>query len=190
MKIKPVLLALLTGISFSAATAQTNIPTEFSKGSITMADGSIVPGFVKDNIKKSASVVYMDNTGANKKTYEGSQINAVTIGTSDFVCISGDFFRTLSTGKMNFLQKASNASGKVSYNGTEAVISSGTEGKVGDYFVYADKKLKLLNKKSLESFISSDLTGCAEAVEKAKAINGDIAKLQQAVDIYNNYNIK
>ncbi|MFM2326328.1 MAG: hypothetical protein RIR31_530, partial [Bacteroidota bacterium] len=31
---------------------------------------------------------------------------------------------------------------------------------------------------------------CNEAIEKAKAINGDIAGLKQAVDIYNNYALK
>jgi len=185
MKIRSLLFALLAGFSISSANAQTTIPSEFVKGSITLADGSVVSGYVKDNIRKSASVVYVDNAGTNKKTYEGSQINAVTIGTTDFVCISGDFFKTLSTGKMIFLQKASNTSGKVSYNGTEAVFSNGTEGKAGDYFVYANQTLKLLNKKSLESFINTDLAVCAPAVEKAKAINGNIAKLQEAVEIYN-----
>ncbi len=186
MKIKSLLFTLLTVFSFTAVNAQSNIPSEFLKGSITLADGSSVSGYIKDNIKRSASVVYIDNAGTNKKTYEGSQINAATIGTTDFICVNGDFFKTLSVGKMNFLQKASNASNKVSYNGTEAVFNNGTDGKVGDYFVYtADKKLKLLNKKSLESFINTDLTGCAPAVEKAKTINGDIAKLQEAIDIYN-----
>jgi hypothetical protein len=185
MKIKSILFALVAMFSVSATNAQVNIPSEFVKGSVTLADGSVVSGYIKDNIKRSASVVYIDNAGVNKKTYEAIQINGVTIGTANFVCISGDFFKTLSTGKMNFLQKASNASGKLSYNGTEAVLSNGTDGKVGDYFVYTSHTLKLLNKKSLESFINTDLAVCAPAVEKAKAVNGDIARLQEAVDIYN-----
>lgn len=185
MKIKSLLFVLLAGISFTTVNAQTNVPSEFVKGSITLADGSIISGYIKDNIKKSASVVYIDNAGTNKKTYEGIQINGITIGTSDFICISGDFFKTLSAGKMSFLQKVSNASGKVSYNGTEAVISNGTEGKAGDYFVLANNTLKLMNKKNLQAFINTDLAICAPAVEKARSINGDIARLQEAVEIYN-----
>ena len=185
MKIKQLFYAVALVFSFTAVKAQTEVPAGFTKGSITLADGAVISGFVKDNIKKSASVVYVDNAGANKKTYPGSQVNGATIDATNYICISGDFFKTLSVGKMNFLQKASNASGSVSYNGTEAVFSNGTEGKIGDYFAYADNKLKLLNKKSLESFINTDLAVCAPAVEKAKAINGDIAKLQEAVDIYN-----
>lgn len=185
MKTKQLFFTSLLIISFSVAEAQTPAPSGFTKGSVTLADGSVINGYVKDNIKKSASVVYVDNSGANKKTYSASQINAATVEATGYICISGDFFKTLSAGKMNFLQKASNASGNVSYNGSEAIFNNGTEGKTGDYFVYADNKLKLLNKKTLESFINTDLAVCAPAVEKAKAINGDIAKLQEAVEIYN-----
>lgn len=95
----------------------------------------------------------------SKKTYNGSQLNAVKVENVAYICIGGDFFKPLSTGKMNFLQKASNASGTVTYNGTEAMVSSGTDGKIGDYFVYADNKLKLLNKKS-HGIIHCNQPGC------------------------------
>lgn len=184
MQIKPFFFA--TALLFSAAlNAQTNIPVDYIKGAITLADGSVVPGYIKNNLKKSGTITYIDNTGANKKTYEAIQINGIKIEAAEYISIKGDFFKRLSAGKLNFLQKASNSSGKVSYNGTQPVFNSGTEGKVGDYFVYTDKELKLINKKSIESFINTNLTGCAAAIEKAKAINGDIAKLQEAVDIYN-----
>jgi hypothetical protein len=183
MKLTAILYAALV-FSFTTVTAQTAAPAGFVKGSITLANGSNVTGFVKDNIKKSAAVVFIDDAG-NKKTYEGSQINGITIDASNFICINGDFFKTICTGKLCFLQKASDASGNASYNGNEPIFNSGTEGKIGDYFAYTDKKLKLLNKKTVEAFINTDLSSCAAAVEKAKAINGDIAKLQEAVDIYN-----
>ena len=121
MKIKQFFYVVALVFSFTAVKAQTEVPAGFTKGSITLADGVVISGFVKDNIKKSASVVYVDNAGANKKTYPGSQVNGVTIDATNYICISGDFFKAHSAGKMNFLQKASNASGSVSYNGTEAV---------------------------------------------------------------------
>lgn len=183
MKIKQFFYAALLAFSFTPALAQ-EVPAGFVKGSITLGDESVTEGYIKDNIKKSASVVFIDGKG-QKKTYSGNQVNAVNIDGVSYICIGGDFFRHLSTGKMNFLQKASDASGKLTYNGTEAVISSGTDGKPGDYFVYTGNKLKLVTKKNLESFISNDLAVCAPAVEKAKTINGDIAKLQEAVDIFN-----
>jgi hypothetical protein len=183
MKLTTFFYSAVLAFSFTGVLAQTEVPAGFSKGSIILANGTIVSGFVKDNIKKSAAVVFIDNTG--KKTYEGSQINGLSIESSNFICINGDFFKTICTGKLCFLQKASDASGKASYNGTEPIFNNGTEGKIGDYFAYADKKLKLLNKKSVETFINTDLAGCTAAIEKAKTINGDMAKLQEAVDIYN-----
>ncbi|MGG9962953.1 hypothetical protein [Ferruginibacter sp. SUN106] len=190
MKLKTTSLVLALSLFVAVANAQTNAPEGYTKATVTLANGTLQPGFIKDNIKKSASVIFTDESGSNKKVYEGSDINGITIDAISFICINGDFFKTICTGKLCFLQKASNASGKASYNGTEAVFNNGTEGKIGDYFVYADKKLKLINKKTVESFISNDLTGCSTAIEKAKTINGDISKLQEAVDIYNSYSVK
>ncbi|WP_462251899.1 hypothetical protein [Ferruginibacter sp.] len=190
MKITPTFLAMALCILTATVNAQTSTPEGYTKASITLADGTVQSGYIKDNIKKSASVTFIDASGNNKKVYEGADINGVKKDAENFICINGDFFKTLSTGKLNFLQKSSNASGKVSYNGAEPIFSSGTEGKIGDYFIYADKKLKLLTKKTVASFIDTDLIGCAEAIEKAKAANGDIAKMQGAIETYNSYSIK
>ena len=189
MKLKATFLTLAIGFSIAAVNAQ-SIPEGYTKATITLANGTAQTGFIKDNIKRSASVTFMDESGNNKKVYEGAEINGVKTDAATFTCINGDFFKTICTGKLCFIQKSSNAAGKASYNGTEAVFNSGTEGKIGDYFIYADKKLKLLNKKTVASFISTDLANCAAAVEKAKTINGDIAKLQEAVEIYNSYTVK
>lgn len=184
MKLKTTLLAAAAFI-ITAAHAQNNAPEGFVKASITLPNGVTQSGYIKDNIKKSASVVFVDEAGANKKTYEGSDINGVKTDAANFICINGDFFKTICTGKLCFIQKASNAAGKATYNGNEAVFSSGTEGKIGDYFIYSNKKLTLLNKKSVDAFINNDLAGCTAAIEKAKTANGDMTKLQEAVTIYN-----
>src|SRR5258706_13321541 len=140
MKLKTTVLALASLLFFATADAQTKAPEGYTKASITLANGTTQAGYIKDNIKKSASVTFIDENGSNKKVYEGSDINAVTVDAVNYTCINGDFFKAICTGKLCFLQKASNASGKASYNGTEAVFNNGTEGKIGDYFIYADKK--------------------------------------------------
>jgi len=189
MKLKLTFLSLALGFSVALVNAQ-SIPEGYTKATVILANGTAQIGFIKDNIKKSASITFVDGSGNNKKVYEGSEINGVKTDAATFTCINGDFFKTICTGKLCFIQKSSNAAGKASYNGTEAVFNNGTEGKIGDYFIYADKKLKLLNKKTVESFINTDLATCSAAVEKAKAINGDISKLQEAVEIYNSYAVK
>ena len=93
---------------------------------------------------------------------------------------------------INFLQKASDASNKVSYNGSEAVFSSGTEGKPDDYFIYdnRNKELKKISKKNFDEVTAAAFAGNSAAIDKAKAASGDIAQLKEAVEIYNKPNNK
>jgi hypothetical protein len=93
----------------------------------------------------------------------------------------------ISEGELNFLQKASDASGRPSFNGNDAVFSNGTEGKPDDYFIYnsKNKELKLVSKKNLDEVINKTFAGNTAAIDKAKAANGDVAQLKEAVDVYN-----
>jgi hypothetical protein len=168
------------------ASAQTKIPDGYKKTSIQLFTGATLSGYSKDNIKKSASVLFIENETTKKITYDGSQINTIKMEDENFLCVGGDFFKIISSGKLTFVQKQSNAADKVSYNGTEAIFNSGTEGKIGDYFIYTNNKLKLINKKSVASFIETDLAGNTAAIEKAKTIDGDLSKLKDAINIYNN----
>ncbi len=190
MKSKSIVMAMLVSFFAITGTAQTAIPAKYVKATIYLANGNTINGFIKDNIRQSSSVIFIDESGKNKKQYEGSDINALKTDATNFICIRGDFFKNLSAGKMNFLQKESNSSDKPLYNGTEPIFVNGTPGKIGDYYVFTEEKLTLLNNKTLDDFINTHLTGCTEAVEKAKAINGDMAKMQQVVEIYNAYTLK
>jgi hypothetical protein len=107
------------------------------------------------------------------------------VDTVNYLCIKGDFFKTICSGKICFLQKASNASNKASYNGSDAVFASGTEGKIGDYFVYSNNQLIHLTKKTVSRFITEQLSSCSPAAAKAAAANGDMLVLAEAVSIYN-----
>ncbi len=170
------------------ANAQTEAPKGFKKGSVILADGSTQSGFIKDNMRGNASVSFTANN--NKKNYSGAELNGLEIEGAKFLCIKGDFFKVISEGELNFLQKASDASGKPSYNGSEAVFSSGTEGKINDYFIYNNntKDLKWISKKNINEVAETSFAGNTAAVDKAKSVNGDLAQLKDAVDIYNNRN--
>ena len=164
--------------------AHAQAPAGFVKGAVTLSNGTVVTGYVKESIKKNASISFTDAT-SSKQQYEGSQINGALVDTVNYLCIKGDFFKTICTGKICFLQKASNASNKASYNGTDAVFTSGTEGKIGDYFVFSNNQLTYLTKKSVNDFISGQLASCTPAAEQAKAANGDIALLAAAITTFN-----
>jgi len=67
MKLKTALLVLALSLSVAAINAQTNAPEGYTKATITLANGTLQSGFIKDNIKKSASIIFTDETGSNKK---------------------------------------------------------------------------------------------------------------------------
>jgi hypothetical protein len=185
-------IAILFMAGLCKLQAQADIPKGFSKGTVTLSDGTIIAGYIKENIRSNASVAIITDAGKKKKNYNANELQSAEIDSSRFVCIKGDFFRIVCAGELCLLQKSSNAAGNAVYNGTEAMFIEGTEGKVNDYFFYdhAQHQLKLLTKKNREEIIAGTFTNCAAAIAKAKESDTDMAMLRQAVEIYNNRNGK
>jgi hypothetical protein len=185
MKIFKLLPALMLSIFFLQAGAQTEATKGFAAGKIVLADNTVLPGLIKDNIRKNASVVLLSD--GKEKKYDGSDITSAEIDGISYTCIKGDFFKVVAAGELSFLQKSSNASSKPTYIGTDVVFISGTEGKPGDYFIYnsKDKELKLVSKKTLNTVVAASFDGYAPALEKAKTAQNDIAQLKDAVETYN-----
>ena len=167
--------------------AQTDIPKGYSSGTVTLADGKIETGYIKESFRGNAAVTIMTADG-RKKNYNGNELVAAAIDSNRFVCIKGDFFRVICEGEICFLQKLSNAAGKAVYNGTEAIFINGTEGKINDYFFYdkGQQQLKLLTKKNVNDLIAGTFNNCPAAIAKAKENITDMVALRQAVELYNN----
>lgn len=181
-------LFLVLFAAVSAVNAQTEAATGFKPGAVILADGSRVQGQVKESIRSKAAVCLLKEGNEKKKCYEGSDLNGAEVEGTVYRCIRGDFFKVITTGEIEFLQKASDASGKPVYNGSEAVFSNGTDGKPGNYFLYKTetRELKLITKKNLETVAAASFAGCTAALDKAKTISNDIAALKEAVELFNN----
>ena len=190
MKILKLLPAFALSLFFLQATAQTEAPKGFSKGKVVLPDNTIVSGFIKDNIRKDASVVLL--VDGKEKKYNGADIASAEIDATSYTCIKGDFFKVVCSGDLSFLQKSSDASSKPTTVGNEVFFLSGTNGRPGDYFIYENKsgELKLVSKKNLNDIVAKSFGGYAPAIEKAKAAQGDIALLKDAVESYNGRNGK
>jgi hypothetical protein len=183
---KTISIALFIATLFtSVANAQT--PEGYTPGSVTLSNGNILNGFIKENIGKKATVSFMESASAKKKNYDGWALNAAKINNQDYICVKGDFFTVLSSGELYFLQKNSNAAAKISYNGSDPVLVSPVEGKAGDYFMYNSKTLaiSLVDKTSYDNVVNASLGGYEPAVKKAQETKADVAQLKIAVDIYN-----
>lgn len=190
MKIFKLLFAATLSLFFLQVTAQTEGPKGFTKGKVILPDNTVVTGFIKDNIRKNASVVMLTN--GKEKKYNGADIAAAVVDETTYNCMKGDFFKVVCNGELTFLQKSSNASSKPTTIGNEVFFISGTEGKPGDYFIYENKsqQLKLVSKKNLNDVVINSFGGYAPAIEKAKAAQTDIAQLKDAVETYNGRNGK
>ena len=78
--VKLFAIALLS-LLFVGAKAQSEAPKGFSKGTVVLPDNSSISGFIKDDIRKDASVVLQ--SGGKEKKYDGAEISGVEIdGTS------------------------------------------------------------------------------------------------------------
>jgi hypothetical protein len=182
MKFKTTIVYLSVLLFSGLLKAQT--PQGYTTGHLILADGSQINGWIKETFKKNAALQFKQPNG-NSKQYHAAEINGVVIDGIVFTCINGDFFKVICDGKMSFLQKQSEAAGKTIYNGSEAIVLTGTAGKPGDYFLFKDKQLILLATKNWDAILLQNFTACPAAMEKAKSINGNIALLADAVKIYN-----
>ena len=185
MKSLKLFSSLALSLVLLQASAQTEAPKGFSKGSLVLADNSTVTGFIKDNIKRDAAVVLLQD--GKEKSYTGTDLSSVEIPAGKFICIKGDFFKVATSGELSFIQKISDASSIATFNGTEPMFNNGTEGNPGDYFIYDNrsKTLKLVSKKNLSEVIARSFDGYTPAVEKARSAQTDITLLKEAVEIYN-----
>jgi len=188
MRIFSILITIVYLVICATASAQNNLPKGFKKAAITLLNGSTQTVFIKDNIRSNASLTAINTATGKKENFDGSNLISVEIDNEKLLCIQGDFFKVISNGNLNFLQKYSDASGKISYNGAVAVSSNGTEGKIGDYFFYiaSSKELKQITSKNFNLIIDETLSGCASAQTKAKLCKGNIADLKIAVELFNN----
>ena len=95
----------------------------------------------------------------------------------------------ISDGSLLFVQKSSDASSIPSYNGNNAVLVNGTEGKPGDYFIYdtKGKELKKVDNKNVKQLTASIFNGYEPALAMAAKAYSDIAELKEAIDLYNKH---
>jgi hypothetical protein len=188
---KKLIAVFAFALAAFAAQAQNEVPKGYEKGGLVLSDGSIVNGYIRDNIRSKAAVNFIENSGTKKKNYEGSDLQAAEINGVKYICINGDFFKVISQGELDFLQKASDASSKPVYAAGETLFSNGTAGAPGDYFIYdtRNSQLKHVNKKTVGEVAIASFSGCTAAIEKAKLVNDELSMLKEAVDLYNKRNL-
>ena len=184
---KMIISIALLFLGIFSGNAQNTPPKGFVTGTLQLADGSTKSGFIKESFRKNASLVIQDAKTGKKENFTAAELAGASIDQNQFTCIEGDFFKIIAEGQIRFLQKASDASGKIMYNGTEAIINKGTPGKPDDYFIYNSSKaeLKLVTAKTFDSIIEETFAVSNSLLAKAKNCKSDISQLKEAVVLLN-----
>ncbi|MBN8685695.1 MAG: hypothetical protein J0M10_01705 [Chitinophagales bacterium] len=185
-KYVPLFAVLLLLLPFRSLLAQS--PAGFTPGYVILADGSRLDGSIKESFKSKAAIAFQPASG-KKINLGANAVNEVNIGGSSFVSYANDFFKVISTGTtLTLLQKVSDATGKVIYNGAEAAgISSGTEGRIGDFLIRINGQSAplLVTEAGINGLFSNTLTACPAIQTSAKAGQLKLADLEKLVAQYN-----
>ncbi|MFT3677255.1 MAG: hypothetical protein QM781_15265 [Chitinophagaceae bacterium] len=161
-----LIISLLT---VYAAGAQA--PSGYTAGYIIGPDQVKVEGFVKEKFKSKATIEFQSAAG-KKSSYAASDLQEVGIAGDRYVTHKDDFFKQLSAGsRVTVFQKVSDASGKVIYNGSQAVgVSAGTDGAISDYFFRksGDAGLTWISKKNLGQTLAVFFADCSTLAEQVR----------------------
>jgi hypothetical protein len=179
-----IMVLTLTGTCLYA-TAQDAAPKGFTKGTITLTDGTVQTGYVKNNMRSNATIVFAGEAG-KKKTYDGTGLSAVTIDGVEFHAVQGDFFKIISTGNIMLLQKSSQASGQMADNGGEAYVRSGAPGNINDYFLFKKQtdQLILTTAKNWNASLTA-ISSCAETAAIISRFPSGYSQLKEIVAALN-----
>jgi len=176
--------------SFLSTSAQTTTTTEgFTAGYFINSSNEKMEGLIKESFKKG-SVQFITANGT-KKTYTPADINELTIDNNHFIAYMNDFYKVITTGKKSsLLQKVTNNSGRILYNGTEAFSATTTEGKPGDYYlrVKSINQVELVTNKNFEKVFAASCADCAALVSNIQSKQLDYASIEKAVEQYNSCN--
>lgn len=184
---KPMLcLSLVFVLTTLQSRAQTNPPEGFQTGTITIAGGTPLQGFVKDNIRSKAEVLFLSADGKKKK-YTASEVLAVTADSVKYIVQEGVFYKVVREGaRLHLLKKASSVSGKIEYNGSEPVAYTRGEGGYDDYFIQpAGGKPQLVRKKDFDRVLTAAVAGCPTVLEAIQKKELGFGELEQVIDKYN-----
>ncbi|MBC7948745.1 MAG: hypothetical protein H7Y42_12730, partial [Chitinophagaceae bacterium] len=86
MKILNTISLCVLVLVISQANAQPQVPGGFKKGTLVLADKSILSGLVRDNIRKNASVVFYLAAEEKKRNYDGSDLLRAEIDGTNYLC--------------------------------------------------------------------------------------------------------
>ena len=178
------LALLVTGFPFLAH-SQT-VTGDFQKGSIMKTTHETLEGSIKDQTKKG-TIVFTSTTG-QKKVYTPDELLGFTLNGANYISYLSDFYKVVVSGsRASLYQRVTDNSGKMLYNGADAISITTASGKIGDFYLQAGTEIKLtwLAQKNFDKVLATAFTDCTTIVAGIKAKQWDYSQLNIVVSEYN-----
>ena len=186
---KKLFLLLVVAGAINASAQTNSAPEGYVNGYFITNSNDKSEGFIKESFKKGS--IQFITTGGSKKSYTPAEINEFTIGTTVYIAYMNDFYKLVAGGnKGSLLQKVTNNSGKIIYNGSEGYEAPTTEGKPGDYYlrIKATNQFDLVTKDNFEKVLTTSCADCTALVANIQGKQLDYNSIEKAVEQYNNCN--
>ncbi len=185
---KKLTFSLFFAAAFSfAGFAQTVATTEFSAGSIDRLNNEKTTGTIKLMFKARGVIIFV-NTAGKKEQLSPNDLAGFQVNNDTYTSYASDFYKIQTKGaKMNLLQRVTDNSGKIFYNGSQAVNSSSLSGKVGDIYLQkaSSDEFLLVSAANFEQLAGTVFADCPSISAEIKNKQIGFAQLSAAVERYN-----
>ena len=185
---KKMILSLVLIVAALPFLAQSQISSsDLQKGTIVTAANEKLEGSIRDQSKNKGNIVFVSTTG-KKKIYTPAELSGFTLNGTNYISYASDFYKVvIPGGKASLYLRVTDNSGKMLYNGAEAISITTAEGKTGDYYVQigSDSKWMLVTQKNFENALSTAFADCTVIVSDIKTKQIDYAQIGKAVEKYN-----
>ena len=171
----------LTGFTQSAA------PAEFLPGSVNRLTNESSTGTIKPMFKSRGVIVFVNASG-KKEQLSPNDLAGFQLNNESYTSYASDFYKVLDKGaKMLLLQRVTDNSGKIFYNGSQAVSSTSLVGKTGDFYVQKNgtDEFQLVNADNFNTIVVSLFADCPALQAEVKSKQLGYEQLASAVSRYN-----
>lgn len=141
---------------------------------------------IKDHTKKGA-IIFSSATG-QRKAYTPDELSGYTLNGVNYISYTSDFYKVVVSGsKASLYQRVTDNSGKMLYNGSDAMAIITAAGKLGDFYLQtgSDTKLTWLTQKNFDKIIASAFGSCPTIVAGINSKQWNYSQLSTVVNEYN-----
>lgn len=181
LKQQMLLVAILIGFFAQAQNS------DFQQGTVTSYGNETSTGAIKPLFKQRGVIIFQ-NSNAQKKQLSPNEISAFTVGTEQFSAYTNDFYKLVIKGeKASLLERVTDNSGKIYYNGAVPVNTPSLEGKIGDYYVLKNGTTEpvLISGPAFKRNAKAVFGDCSTIAGALTVETVDLTTLKNLLDQYN-----